>query len=171
MSARGIRRRCERLVRPLTIPDPFDVTKFCAKLGENRRKRIQLVSFNFRAEGPTGLWIATAAVDYVFYEQTTSPLHRTHIILHEIGHLLCDHQTMPELAAGGLGGDVDSGLVQRVSARAHADSLQEREAELIAYLIHGRIAAGKGVPQRPAGDRDADSDLARIAESLNGGEL
>jgi hypothetical protein len=163
------------LVRQLTIPDPFDVGTFCTKLSDARGKKIQLVSFNFHADGPTGLWISTSAVDYIFYEQTTSPLHRTHIILHEVGHLLCDHPTPPDLALGGLAGEFNSPLVRRVSARAHEDSVQEREAELIAYLIRARIAANRSGQGSPAGtgadgrDRNAGGDLARIAESLNGG--
>ncbi len=43
------------------------------------------------ATGACGLWLGTDNADYVFYEARTAPLHREHIILHEIGHVLCDH--------------------------------------------------------------------------------
>src|SRR6185436_10468256 len=42
--------------------------------------------------GPCGVWLSLPEVDYVFYEPETSQLHREHIILHELGHLLCEHQ-------------------------------------------------------------------------------
>ncbi|MER7406717.1 hypothetical protein ABT373_30670 [Streptomyces sp. NPDC000070] len=67
---------------------------------------------------PSGMWVATAQADYVLYEEQTSPMHQRHIILHEIGHMVCGHPS----AAG-------------IALRMRYSDRQEQEAELMASLI------------------------------------
>jgi hypothetical protein len=95
-----------------------------------------------------GLWIATDVADHVFVEHRTSRFHQEHIILHEIGHMLCDHVTEDQvagdqptaLAEGLRDGVVDTGLVRRVLARTSYTTRQEQDAELVASLILERVA-------------------------------
>ena len=42
-----------------------------------------------------GLWVAMPTADVIFHERETSPLHRGHIILHELCHLLSGHRPAP----------------------------------------------------------------------------
>jgi len=38
-----------------------------------------------------GAWIASDGRDYIFFDRDTQPIHQTHIKLHEMAHMLCDH--------------------------------------------------------------------------------
>ncbi|MEV5726838.1 regulator component [Streptomyces pharetrae] len=97
--------------------------------------------------GACGLWLGTDDADYVFYEAQTAPLHREHIILHEIGHVLCDHHRGITVRGDELTGQLISGLrphlVKRLMARTSYTTAEEQEAEMIASLIQ---SAGKTGP-------------------------
>ncbi len=105
------------------------------------------------ATGACGLWLGTEEADYVFYEARTAPVHREHIILHEIGHVLCDHHRIvtdgDDGPAARLLGDPHPGLVRRLMARTSYTTTEEQEAEMIASLIQsagegGRVAGPVG---------------------------
>lgn len=153
MTDRDLRRRCQRVVAGLDIAAPLDVRALCRQVASRRGRPIQLVPMD-AGPGLSGLWLATPTTDYIAYEASTSPLHRDHIILHELGHLLCNHAAA-ELVAGDYGHllpSVDAGVVRSVLGRAtHADD-QEREAELIAALIHQRARRGAQTAGRDAVD-------------------
>jgi hypothetical protein len=125
-------------VARLDVPVPLDVRALCAQIARSRGRPIQLRPIAMPADSPCGVWLASAAGDYIFYEQHTSGLHQEHIILHELGHLLCDHHT-EEL--GGLEisrllmPNLDPSLVRKVLSRSHYSAGEEQEAELIASLI------------------------------------
>jgi len=55
--------------------------------------------FTFEWHMPAGLfgaWMSDAEEpkEYIFYRQGVETLHRNHIILHELSHLLCGHPTV-----------------------------------------------------------------------------
>jgi hypothetical protein len=145
-----LRRRCERRLRDLEVPAPFHVHAFCEGLARRRGRPIVLRPLP-RASGCSGLWVATPAADVVFYETETSPLHREHIILHELCHLLLGHA--PGGAPGGALADyaVQAGLfpglrpeaVRRTLERAGYSTEEDREAELLASMILERAARSR----------------------------
>lgn len=168
MRGRDLHRRCQRVVAQLDVPSPFDVRALCRGVAQRRGRPIQLLPMR---DGSvlSGLWVATPTTDYIAYETSTSPLHRDHIILHELGHVLCDH------AAAGLVGDehpallpsVDATVVRRVLGRTSYTADQEREAELIASLI----SVGARRADRPRGQVGVGLPPAvrRIETVLQGG--
>ena len=91
MPARAAERRCAAIVAELDIPVPFDLGQFLARLVLQRNKVIYLHPFTSGPGVPCGLWIGTAEANHVFHEEGTTPWHKTHIVLHEIAHLLLDH--------------------------------------------------------------------------------
>jgi hypothetical protein len=126
------------LVRELRLPEPFDVTEVCMKLGERRGRPIVLLALDAPASGPCGVWLATPQRDYIFYEGRTAPLHQWHIIAHELGHLVHDHRSTGVLgdeAARLLMPGLDPQVVQRVLGRTHYSAAEEREAEIFASVV------------------------------------
>jgi hypothetical protein len=119
--------------------------------------------------------VSTDRADYIGYPVATTPLHQQHIVLHEIGHLLCEHpgRSGPaDSVARGLTTQLSDELVSRVLGRTAYDEQEEQEAELIASLalqraVHHPVSAPRpgplagrvrrlghvfGRPHRPASD-------------------
>lgn len=138
---REILRRCRSAVGRLSLPSPFSVAELGQRLAQQRRRPLYVhpLPVEAAASGACGLWLATQADDHIFVEEGTSPPHREHIVLHEIGHMIFDHHP---LEPGGDTAvvapflpDLDARLVERLLARARYSTRQEREAEILASLI------------------------------------
>ncbi len=143
MPARVAERRCAAIVAELDIPVPFDLGQFLARLVLQRNKVIYLHPFTSGPGVPCGLWIGTAEADHVFHEEGTTPWHKTHIVMHEIAHMLLDHDDATRAWHGLarlLVPDVDPSLVRLVLGRSAYTSTEEREAETLASLILGQAA-------------------------------
>ena len=166
MDIKDLRHRCERRLRDLQLPVPFDVSIFCDRVAAKRGRPILLRPTASRA-GPWGLWVATESADIIFFEADTSPLHQQHIILHELSHLVCAHTplpvTDPEILQALLP-DLIPETIRHVLSRVAYSAEEEREAELLASLVLERVAWGTapssvaGNPQT-AGIRDRLGDL------------
>src|SRR5689334_14057925 len=87
-----VRRRHAAIIRELEIPAPFDLGQFVAGLERRRGRLIRLRPFSFGTGGLCGLWIGTAEADYIYHEAGTTLFHATHIVLHEIAHMLLGHE-------------------------------------------------------------------------------
>jgi len=156
---RKTRRRCQDLVRALDVPWATDVRALCGGVARLRRRPINLLPMSFPDGALCGLWIASDAADYLVYEQATSAVHQEHIVLHELGHLLCDHD------AGGsfeveLFHHLDPEAVLGMMGRTNYSTVEEQEAELVASLLRGHC----GLDERPRAfaDRDLDRRLQRM---------
>lgn len=166
MTSSQLRLRCEERLRDLELPDPFDVSAFCSELSTQRGRSIQLTPARMPS-GMYGAWIAGANTDYVFYEQETSLVHQEHIVLHEVGHLLCGHQPGPLLSEHALPllPNLDRDMVRRVLGRTIYTAEEEREAELLASLISQR--ALRPTNSRPTGASPRRAALlGRLEETL-----
>lgn len=137
-----LQRQCHALLATLTVPDPFDFDAFCAMVAEHRGRPLRLMEMRDtrNGPGPSGMWIATDAEDIVLVEPRTSVLHRRHIALHEIGHMLWDHTTSGvQPADRKLFCELDSTMVRRLLTRERPTDLQEQEAEMLATVLSSRI--------------------------------
>jgi hypothetical protein len=159
MFDRTLRRYCESVVEPIPLPRPFSARVLCEELAARRGRRIYLHPFDADMVGegmPCGMWVATRAADHVFFERNTSQYHQDHIILHELGHMLCQHglgdvdESLLDDADGVVGGGLlDGGLlegdvVHGALMRTSYSTRQEREAELVATMILERAMAWDG---------------------------
>jgi hypothetical protein len=145
------------MVADLDIPQPFDLGRFLAHIERRRNRAIVLHPFTSGPGIPCGLWLGTAEADHIFHEAGTTPWHRTHIILHEVAHMLLGH--------GGSGGnwrelgrllapDVDLALVRLILGRSTYSTAEEQGAEMMASMILGQ--ASDSPPRlRPPGNRAA----------------
>ena len=69
-------------------------------------------------------------------------MHREHIILHELGHLLCEHQpteVIDQEVVAQLFPHLNPAVVQRVLGRTTYTAIEEQEAEMLASLVRGRV--------------------------------
>ena len=135
---RAMARRYRRSAQRLTLPVPFDIFTLCEDVGRQRGRPLRLIPTSCGVGSLCGVWIAGEAEDYVFYERNTSPLHRSHIILHELGHIMCDHRgalVSADQYARLLMPDLDPALIRTVLGRSGYNSQDEREAELFADLV------------------------------------
>ncbi len=161
ISRRKLRRRCTALLRDLRLPDSFDIATLCAELSTRRGRPIRQLPLPDLFD-VCGLWIATDTADLIAYEQHTSAPHQDHIVLHEIGHMLCDHYPAalsPAEQARLLLPDLDPNMIRRVLGRTGYSSVEEQEAEFLASLLGQHI--------RPA-DHD-DSVAGRLRSALENG--
>jgi len=168
VSLNRLRRRCEAKLQALglELPVPFDIEVFCQALGARRGRRIVLGPVDTWT-GPCGLWVATDTTDYFLYERATSRLHQDLIVLHEVGHLVCEHRSA-ELLDGEMAGVLgfDPELVTRVLGRMSYSSQEEQEAEVLASLVLMR-AVRDPLPSRPA-DPELAAKLDRVQAALRG---
>jgi len=134
----------------MTLPDPFDLAELCRAVSAHRRRPLHVRRIPGPAgrTRPCGIWIATDEDDWIFVDQDTSPLHRQHIVLHEVAHMICGHDAaaLPENdLVGRLFPDLSPAMVKSVLSRASYRSEQEREAELLASLILARAQPATAV--------------------------
>ncbi|MBP2476723.1 hypothetical protein JOF53_005595 [Crossiella equi] len=158
-------KRCAQLVSTLDIPEPFDVRSLVASLAAERGRPIELIPLAARPSTPCGVLAATDRADYLFYTSDTSPLHQEHILLHELGHLLCGHVgtgDLSETVSQVLMPNLPVELVRRVLGRTTYAQEQEQEAELVASLIMHRVR--RELPQAPV-----SSELERLRSAFGPG--
>jgi len=157
-------RRLDEVVGLLNVPHPFDVRELVRTVGRTRGRPIELRAVRTPSQGPSGMWIATRDVDYVCYEAETSGLHQEHIILHELGHVLCGH---PSAAASTqdvlrlLMPNLDPEMVRKVLYRTAYSDPEERQAELFAMLVLER--GGRLRRDRPP---DLSAELAEVLDRI-----
>jgi hypothetical protein len=150
------RRRCRALLKQLSLPDPFDLAELCQMVSAQRGRPLHVRGIPGPAgrARPSGIWIATAEDDWIFVGQATSPLHRQHIVLHELAHMLCRHTSadLPENSmVTRLFPDLSPAMVTTVLGRASYASDCEREAETLASMILAG-AQPAGTPDMPVRD-------------------
>lgn len=160
--ARRARRQARILLRRIRLPDPFDLEEFLQVVAADRGRPIKVrpLAGEQLPTVPCGLWIAGETADWVFVEDSTSPLHREHIVLHEVAHMICGHTTKldhPSLLLPHL----DPTRVRMVLGRTSYSNAQEREAEALASLLLSRAHR-----TRPPGVAVADDALGRAVGVL-----
>ncbi|GAA2977923.1 hypothetical protein [Actinokineospora diospyrosa] len=158
---RTTRRECAALLARFDLPGQLDLAALCAHLAEVRGRALHVVPVSMRASEPCGIWVATQEADFIFYDETTTRAHREHIILHEIGHMICCHRGgghLDEDTAAVFFPDIDPNLVRDMLARKDYSDDQEQQAEVMAYLLAARL--------RPA-PIQCEGVVARIHDSLD----
>ncbi|GAA2535221.1 MULTISPECIES: hypothetical protein [Streptomyces] len=153
--------RLESVLDDLDLPDPFKIEELLARVSRKRGRPIHLHTFPAITgdELPCGAWLATENADHILVEDATSPLHRDHIVLHEVSHMLLGHT--PRQTLGRAFHHLDADLVTGVLGRTSYETEEERSAETLADLIATRAAL------RGNGDRTTPSTLRRLNAALS----
>jgi hypothetical protein len=161
--ARSAGRRFAAIVGELDIPGPFDLGQFLAKLVLRRQRMIFLHPFTSGPGIPCGMLIGIAGADHIFHEEGTTPWHKTHIVTHEIAHMLLGHHGGIQDSHGLarlLAPEVDQALVRLVLGRSAYSTVEEQEAETLASLILEQASAAPGTA--PVVDADTAAVLCRL---------
>lgn len=171
-NVRRLVRRCRATVERLDIPEPFDVRELCRRAGKVRGRPISVAPLPLRGASPCGLWLGTATEDLIFVEADTSPAHQDHIILHELGHVLCHEQdgSLDEDLLRALFPALSPELVRNALGRTRYSAVEEREAEIFAHLVLDRVWRPPVTAEPADGSTDthAHAVLRRIARGLDG---
>jgi hypothetical protein len=156
-----VRQRCAAIAAAVPVPVPFDVRALCDQVAGVRCRPIRLLPAPRPDPSVCGIWISSSVADYLVYDPTTSPVHQDHIILHELGHLLCRHPGIVRAASGRT--STPAAQVPRiVVAITRYDSIDEIEAELVASLLRGRSEKPRASRTGP----DIDDPLRRLEDAL-----
>lgn len=134
---RRLRAQVRRELQSLEIQPPLQVGVLCQRLGERRGRPIHLLPYSIPVPGPFGLWIASTSADYVLFQAETTRVHQDHIILHEVGHILADHDSddTDDDVLEQLMPTIPPEVIRRALRRTSYDAEHEREAELVATII------------------------------------
>lgn len=155
MTTRQTYKKCLTLVDGLSIPRPFSVDGLIRELASRRARPIHVYTLPSGCKSSLcGLWVSTHTHDEIYAEENTTSFHREHIILHEIGHIICNHgvdYSDTSVILAGFLPDLSPALIKRLLARTNYTSEQEQEAELVASLI--RTVAGAFTPLPSTGIR------------------
>ncbi|MEY9947622.1 ImmA/IrrE family metallo-endopeptidase [Kitasatospora sp. GAS1066B] len=162
----GLRSSCRRFVRGLDLPRVSSVRELFPVVENLSGYPIRTLPISEDiAQGLCGLWIRSQSTDYIFVHPDTSPAHQDHIIAHELGHILRNHQGLPVLpsapsakpVADRLVPDLDPRVVKMMLGRTSYEHDDEEEAELIGTYLQ-RHAHRPG-PRRQGDDPVADTLL------------
>jgi hypothetical protein len=157
MALRQVRQQCEARLQSLVLPVPFDLNVLRVNLAAQRGRPMVFRPMPLVGE-VTGLWVGLSSVDIIVYSPVPSRLHQEHIIVHEIGHVLCGHrpvltdvdvETIAFLAGELDILDVKIGVQQHVRFRGPYTSEEEQEVEVLASLIMDRMQHDRATPPLP----------------------
>lgn len=145
--------RCQGVIAQLrhdrVIPDPFGLTEFITRLERRRGRRIRLEPVTIARTvpwAPCGVLVSTTTSDRIYFTCAMSGWHRTHIAVHEIGHLLLDHPGHP---AGAIM-DVLAALMPRLDPR------------LIVKVLGRSLRAEQHGVYRDEHEREAENFATRL---------
>lgn len=148
------RRRIQQLDDAIRLGNQPDVRALCDAIGALRGRPIYLEALPL--SGPhTGVWIADAAADHIYFARDASIPYQEHIILHELAHMLRHHRPIEsesELLQREWFPLLDPDRIRALLARSRYDDADEREAELLASLLAQQWRHAR--PQRGTADMD-----------------
>jgi hypothetical protein len=151
-ATRQSRLRCERILAELGLGDGCTLAEVRDRLPSLTGRPLRVVLSDQPGTAPSGAWLRTADEDLVLVDRGASPLHREHILAHEVAHILLGHRGRAEPELSSLLPGIDPSVVSRVLTRHTYSDAAERDAELLASLIMSR--AGSAPSPRDEGDDD-----------------
>lgn len=136
------RRNHEQLIHDLNLPARrrVSVAWLCEAISKDRGRTIVVIPMNLPTPNWDGIWLSTrTGVDCIAVESRLSPVHQHGVVLHELAHVLCDHEETQILdldAIKMMWPSLRPEWVQRVLGRDHSDSAAERDAEDVASRLY-----------------------------------
>jgi hypothetical protein len=72
----------------------FELVDFIHHVARLNRREIIINALPLSA-GLTAAWVKAATADYIFYDGRIHRIYQTHLILHEIAHIVLNHTCLP----------------------------------------------------------------------------
>ncbi|MFD3705785.1 hypothetical protein ACFWUP_21815 [Nocardia sp. NPDC058658] len=136
----------QEAVRRVPIPWPWDPHEYVHRVAQHRGRPIIVCPIDPGALSGTGcgtgsgLWLAREDDDIIMVGAET-PWHADHILAHEIGHMLLDHdtgargETHDDLPLQALMPALDPAAIRNVLRRRDYETSRERDAETFAGMV------------------------------------
>ena len=158
---RGTRRRLAAAAGELAMPVPFDLGEFGARLQRGRARPLHLLPFTL-APDLFGAWIRTAAADYLYYEEQTSPFHQAHVAARLAASVLLGQEPGVPLGPGVLPA-VGPELAEPILGPGARNPLTQLDTETFAFLA---LERSRGRHARPAATRRLRRQLRPLHAAL-----
>ncbi|MEU5872538.1 hypothetical protein AB0A73_13400 [Glycomyces sp. NPDC047369] len=88
-------RRCDEVLHSLTLPTSFTVSEFCTELERARGRPLVVKAVRTRQADARAMWCRGATTDHILIVSALPRLHRDHLVLHGIGHMVFEHVGSP----------------------------------------------------------------------------
>ncbi|MEU1630677.1 ImmA/IrrE family metallo-endopeptidase [Streptomyces sp. NPDC020096] len=135
---------CEQRLADFPLPDPFSLEGLIGNIEAARNCTITLVpvrGMGTDLRTACGLRVRVGVTNFILYRPRPTPNQVQNTIFHELAHLWFDHgrdleeerRLLPPMFQDFIAEQF--GPEMAVQARAHYESIEEREAELSASLI------------------------------------
>jgi hypothetical protein len=151
-----LHQRCTKKVRDLGFPvdQTLTISDVCEIISERTARPIAIYSLELPEGMPDGILYRGEESDVILFEERLTPIHRRHVILHELGHLVCGHLPAgrPGETTQHLLPSLATELVGRMLCRAHDGTESETEAEYVGSLLGQKVTsleAGRPCPVPP----------------------
>lgn len=124
----------------LRYAQAFHLDDLITEVSRRRNRPITIYEMPPNPELSATMWIATPDGDWLCIQSGLAPFHRTHVTLHEIGHIVLGHvnPTMDTDDPTKMMQHCDTRLLESALRRSLTDSQWEREAEQFALLTSPR---------------------------------
>ncbi len=142
---KDIREKTEAIIEELDFDySSFTIQRFVTFIEDYIGRKIELIPWTMPKK-IFGAWISDQdlSTEFIFFDENAPPMHRIHILLHELGHLIRDHKTL-HLDIAHIGGLIAKGegsedLITSALMRSDQTNTEEVEAELFAILTQQLI--------------------------------
>ncbi|MGH3756178.1 hypothetical protein [Actinophytocola sp.] len=143
MKAKQLRALRDELIRDLELDKSATTEMVCVRLchvmAQRLQRDIKLRFDDLGGGGLSGLWAVTDDDVHVIIVTTTrSWVHRLHIVLHELAHMICGHKPArldAEEGARLLYPDLSPRMLKTLAGRTDMTRREEREADRVAAAL------------------------------------
>jgi hypothetical protein len=143
------RDRVHATLEALAYPfDHFQLDHFIAHIAQYRNKPILTLTVPF-VPSLYGVWIPAKQRDYIFCNDRLQPIHQTHVILHEIAHILLQHRlhrvddVLPPHLREQMGEQHLMGRMRVAPNYWSVENREEQESERFVYVIQKQLVRTK----------------------------
>ena len=116
----------------------FTLNGFIHWLSDRRNQRISCQELNLPV-GFFGAWLMVGNENVIVCNEQMIPMHKAHIILHELSHILCGHSTKALTGISEMAQLSEPSVLSRSLLSFARTPIEEQEAETLALMLKEEI--------------------------------